>query len=274
VDCCAAAGVSLEDAHSALGDARATAKLLAVYLMCCGTPIPWQQVSAQGSCYPWPSYNKELPQVRLVHRCSGAERRPDAWLDRIVSRLPRAGTAAEDSYLEVLGRALVDQYLSAHERAALVSLAADLGLCQDQLRELHRRYLDAMGSVALEDGIVTADERRDLTRVAECLGLGGDAVDRALRPHEETARIALSTLRLERGDRVVITGETRRAREEWISLLVGAGLEHGGVTKATRVLVAADPDSFSGKAQKARGYGVPVVTEEAFERMFADYLGR
>jgi DNA polymerase III subunit epsilon len=31
-DCCAAAGITLDDAHTALGDARATARLLSVYL--------------------------------------------------------------------------------------------------------------------------------------------------------------------------------------------------------------------------------------------------
>jgi DNA polymerase III subunit epsilon len=33
----------------------------------------------------------------------------------------------------------------------------------------------------------------------------------------------------------------------------------GGVTKSTKVVVAADPESLSGKAGKARSYGIPVV---------------
>ena len=70
---------------------------------------------------------------------------------------------------------------------------------------------------------------------------------------------------------MVITGDTKRPRDEWIDRLLGAGLGHGGVTKATRVLVAADPDSLSGKAQKARAYGVPIVTEGAFEQVFAEF---
>ncbi|MBK9697224.1 MAG: hypothetical protein IPO80_07445 [Propionibacteriaceae bacterium] len=50
-----------------------------------------------------------------------------------------------------------------------------------------------------------------------------------------------------------------------------AGLEHGGVTKATRVVVAADPDSLSSKSKKARDYGIPIVTEAAFEQIFEQY---
>ena len=271
VDCCAAAGIKLEDAHSALGDARATAQLLAVYLMCCGTPIPWQQLSSECSCYAWPTYNGQLPEVRMVQRSVARQRRPDAWLDGIVARLPRADDVAEDSYLEVLSQALVDKYLSAHEQSALVLLAEDLGLGHDQVRGLHQRYLSALGEVALQDGIVTAEERRDLERVAACLGLGNDAIPGCLGRTEVDPRVKLCTIQLRPGDRVVITGDTKRPQEEWIERLLSAGLEPGGVTKATRVLVAADPDSLSGKAQKARAYGVPIVTEEAFEAAFAEF---
>ena len=54
-------------------------------------------------------------------------------------------------------------------------------------------------------------------------------------------------------------------------MLLLAGLAHGGVTKSTKVVVAADTDSASGKAEKARGYGVSVINEAAFEKLFADY---
>lgn len=54
VDCCAAAGVEHLDAHSALGDARATAGLLAHYLARCGGRVPWADVVARCDAYPWP----------------------------------------------------------------------------------------------------------------------------------------------------------------------------------------------------------------------------
>lgn len=271
VDCCAAAGIQLENAHSALGDARATAQLLSVYLMRCGTPIPWHQVSHECSCYAWPTYSGVLPNVRMVPRSSAQGRRQDVWLDRIVSRLPRVGDSAADSYLEVLGSALVDQYLAMHEQTALLLLAEDLGLGREQVHELHVRYLHAMAAVALQDGIVTAEERRDLDQVAACLGLTPGEVSRSLALDGPATSVSLGGIQLRPGDRVVITGDTRLTRDEWIDRLIEAGLEHGGVTKATRVLVAADPDSLSGKAKKAREYDVPIITEAAFERIFDDY---
>jgi DNA polymerase III subunit epsilon len=120
--------------------------------------------------------------------------------------------------------------------------------------------------------VVTVTERQDLDRVAACLGLGADAVEQALSGEPSADPLEVEVIRLEPGDRIVVTGDTRRPREEWISLIDRSGLEFGGVTKRTKVVVAADPDSLSGKAQKARGYGVTIIDERTFERIFAEYL--
>lgn len=71
------------------------------------------------------------------------------------------------------------------------------------------------------------------------------------------------------GDRVVFTGDMSVERDVWFARARAAGLEPGGVTKTTKVVVAADPNSLSGKAAKARAYGIPIVTEAAFERLLA-----
>ena len=39
------------------------------------------------------------------------------------------------------------------------------------------------------------------------------------------------------------------------------------LTKKVTLLVAADPDSLSGKARKARDYGIPIVGEAALARL-------
>jgi len=67
---------------------------------------------------------------------------------------------------------------------------------------------------------------------------------------------------------VVFTGEMSLPREEWVRRAMDAGLvPHSSVTKKVALVVAADPDSLSGKARKAAAYGIPIVTEEAFGRM-------
>jgi DNA polymerase-3 subunit epsilon len=39
------------------------------------------------------------------------------------------------------------------------------------------------------------------------------------------------------------------------------------VTKRVRLVVAADPDSQSGKARTASDYRIPIVSEASFEKM-------
>lgn len=68
VDCCAAAGVSLVNAHSALGDARATAELFGHYLAAAGDELPWQSVVDRAETYPWPRPLFAEPTVQPRHR--------------------------------------------------------------------------------------------------------------------------------------------------------------------------------------------------------------
>lgn len=53
VHCCEAAGIEIRDAHSALGDARATADLLAFYLRRSAGRVPWEVAVTQADSYPW-----------------------------------------------------------------------------------------------------------------------------------------------------------------------------------------------------------------------------
>lgn len=66
---------------------------------------------------------------------------------------------------------------------------------------------------------------------------------------------------------MTFTGETATPRSEWERRAREQGLDVGGVTKKSVLVVAADPDSMGGKAKKARDYGVPIVGENAFFRL-------
>jgi DNA polymerase-3 subunit epsilon len=178
--------------------------------------------------------------------------------------MPRHDDARVESYLEILEAALLDRYLSEYEEQALTQMASLLGLDIADLREIHRTYLKGMATVALADGIVTSDERADLEHVASLLGLGAAEVDAALAaPSPAAVPVAF---RLDTGDQICLTGQMSRSREAIEADAIAKGLVVGGLTKKSRVLVAADPDSQSGKAAKARSYGVPVITEDAFLR--------
>jgi len=66
------------------------------------------------------------------------------------------------------------------------------------------------------------------------------------------------------GDVVVSSRPWVRAaqRPALTDLAESRGLTVGGLSRRTKILVAADPDSLSGTAEKARAYGVPIVNEQ------------
>ena len=267
-DCCTAANVLHVDEHTAIGDARAVAGLLTFYLSNSTRPVPWDQTNRVTRGHWWPTVDLPTSEVPTRPRI-GSARRPDEWLDRISSQLPRNPEPRVEAYLDVLERAMLDGYLSAHEEEALIEVAMELGLHRDQIAAVHATFLDAMAIAAWEDGVVTDVELADLTSVASMLGLPGGLVRIAL---ERAARLAgrataKDAFALTMGDQVVFTGELSVPRDLLEDLVQRAGLRCGGITKKTKVVVAADPDSQSGKAAKARSYGIPVITEAAFARL-------
>jgi len=61
-----------------------------------------------------------------------------------------------------------------------------------------------------------------------------------------------------------------RSRELWAQDLEALGLVWiNHISKKARLLAAADPDSLSGKAAKARDYGIAIVSEDGLARLIA-----
>jgi DNA polymerase-3 subunit epsilon len=89
----------------------------------------------------------------------------------------------------------------------------------------------------------------------------------------DRARLNVTGLALQPGDTVVLTGTMQRGRAEITAQARAAGLRAtSGVSRQTTVLVAADPDSLSGKARDARLLGVPVVNEQTFLCALAEMI--
>jgi DNA polymerase-3 subunit epsilon len=269
-DCCTSAGVQMKGMHDALSDARAAAELLRYCLSRAGSPPPWMPLVASCSQIRWPA----LPPVSFVPRARDAHRSPSeptpSFISGLISFLPRVDSSElADPYLAVLDQALSDRYLSSDETAALAALAHSLGLTADRIGQLHRDYLDALARISLADGELSDEELADLRWVADILQLGAPAVAEALtRAGHTTVRPAEVAASLSPGDMIVFTGETAEPREVWINRAEERGyITPRSVTKDVRLVVAADPDSLSGKAKKARGYNIPIVSLEDFRDM-------
>lgn len=265
--CCAVADIPLDGHHDALIDARAAAALLRHYLALARPNPPWAPALHTATALTWPAIPPT--DTRPVRRGVAAER-DTHFLARLLDRLPRADdTVRADPYFALLDQVLLDHHISAAEADALIALAARLDLSRADAVRLHHDYLTALAHAAKADGIVTPAERRELDLVADLLGLPPAAVEAALASDDAPRHpSATAGFRLEPGDLVVFTGEMDGGREAWEERARRAGyVPHGNITKRVRLLVAADPDSMSGKARKARAYGIPIVTPDAFARM-------
>mgnify|MGYP002738760887 CR=1 FL=1 len=127
-------------------------------------------------------------------------------------------------------------------------------------------------AAALVNGVISEAERADLAQVTELLGLEPAHLDKAL--HNPDASTRLGRFAVTPGDIVVFTGQLDEPREVWEEYATAAGLvPRQRVTKRTHLVVAADPDSLSGKAQKARDYQIPIVDVATFLKLTAEQKG-
>lgn len=261
-DCCAAFDIELDGAHRASVDALATARLLAEYIALSGDPQYWRDLVAGAAELVWPPL--AVVDVEWLVRES-AEPVPVSFLNRIAARMhDHSGPDEHHEYLALLDRCLLDRRISRHEAAALIGLAEQLRIGREVCSQLHRAYFEDLLGVAWSDGRLTGDEIHDLRTVAELLEVDADAVRACLSAPAPAVVVEshVASFRLATGDLVVLTGEMRRPRDAWSAELRQRGYAtSSGVTKKVKLVVAADPDSLSGKARKARDYGIPIVDE-------------
>lgn len=277
-DCCLAAGIDIEHAHSALYDARAAAKLLGMYVTQADPAAPWVGLAEMAGAVGWP----DLPYQSVMPARRRETPAPfEHFLARMVERLPRVPEPPQaDQYLQLLDMVLIDRNISETEAEALVELAEQLGLSRGDVIALHDRYLQALAVEACDDGVVTDEEFTELVLAAQLLGLSRSdaaaAMDaaRELAP-DPTASPSVPILpgqrfRLHAGDHVAFTGQMS-GRDLWEERAREVGLAVGSsVTRQSRLLVAADPDTLSGKARQARRYQVPIVRLSDFQRKLAE----
>ncbi len=171
-DCCLQFGVvGPGKRHTALADAQAASRLLALYLLTlqaqgvqtlrdlgCEEEIPppeaWPSLDPSGLSYLRESHE---PQLR-------------SYLSKLVNRLPASGSATEIGYLDLLDKALEDFTLTPEEVAGLYQFARG-SLQPSEIRDLHERYLAELIAAAWEDGVVTREETHEICLVANLLGI-------------------------------------------------------------------------------------------------------
>ncbi|GAA5222585.1 DEDDh family exonuclease [Membranihabitans marinus] len=152
-----------------------------------------------------------------------------------------------------------------------------------QLDGHHEALSDARAAAGLLPTLIKRNgESEEWRRLAEASAsirwpdLGPPPVVRPERRRSAEADLASAPINvvLKPGDRVVFTGDLSKAREECVAELQHFGFTTGGMTKATKLLVAADVHSLSGKAEKALKYGIPIVDEREYRKILARSTGQ
>lgn len=238
-------------AHSALADAQATAELLRYFHARHGVVL---------TGFPTAVFLAPAAEPRILPRGTSS-----GWSGQLSRTLPATGTKDEEAYRAELTCALVDRQISRTEMRQLEQAAIASGLDADDVDAINDEFTRQLVVEAWSDGVITAEERAELLAVADAL-----SVDPALMHSlldEPQAGTAPDQFTLHPGDRIALTGAMDIARDVWAQRATAAGLEVGDVTRKCVLLVAANPDSMSGKAQKARKYGIPIVGETKFAQL-------
>ncbi len=244
---CVSFNIPLLDHHRALADARATAHLL--------------RILHEGDSLVAPATVLN-PPATLTFRT--LRREAVGTVPRGVTRLrPPVRYPTSDgkmlAYLHALNWVLDDAVIDETEREELETLARDFGLDPVETTRMHSHYLQHLVAAAMRDGQVTQQEHDLLGRVATALGIDRDFLPAVT---ERPQRPAFT-----KGMRICFTGDAvrwPRTELEVAAALAGYQPVANVTRKACDLLVAADPESQSGKAASARRWGIPIVGLEAF----------
>lgn len=197
-------------------------------------------------------------------------------LEEIRRQLPfRTGlTAGVMEYLETLDEALFDNYLSADEIKSLISLAKLWGLGVEEIESAHDEYFYVLLEQCWSDGRLTPAEHEMLRVRAEWIGIAVDTLEGGLSGNPVLGQLDLP-FGLREGDSVCLTGDMIPPKAVITELLKRHGITvKTSVSSKTSLLIAAQANSLSGKALRARELGIPIVPaaelSEAYRSLSSD----
>ncbi len=257
--------------HSALGDALTTLELFTRLIEASpevlDTLLEKPVFSAKGITGA---------SARTLVRPAQIRESRSGLLEEIRRQLPfRTGlTAGVIEYLETLDEALFDNYLSADEIRSLISLSKFWGLGAEEIENAHDEYFNVLLEQCWSDGRLTPTEYEMLRVRGEWLGIAVETLVGGLSGDPVLGRPVLP-FGLREGDSVCLTGDMIPPKAVIAELLTGHGIAvKTSVSSKTSLLIAAQANSLSGKALRARELGIPIVPaaelSEAFRALASD----
>ena len=292
-DCCEAIGVVVENAHTAVGDAIATAKLCHYFLMDQKLPLPRRSdlelIANPKIATPTRTLKDQIYIKQRIQR-SANERTvvsestiytlnkliKSVDLKEITSGLNIKGSA---EYLEKLIEFLDDKNLSSEEIVQLDNLKNLFEISDEDCALLHTELIILLIEIALADEKVSISEREEfkefcqLLRISETRVSDFTKVSKARRAKKLSANLPAlpkdwdhgEPLRV--GQSVVFTGCDPDFREKLEAASKKAGVViSSGVSKKTSMLVS-DGEFSGNKAREAKELGIRVVHPNEYETL-------
>jgi DNA polymerase-3 subunit epsilon len=295
-DCCEDIGISIENAHSAMGDAHATAKLFHYYLMPNKRPAPRKEdlevvKNPVANSIEVVMSGRRNPVVsqRIEERKNSQEIQINTNLYKELVKilaacsfqevLEKENFSGEFAYLEKVIEFLEDGQLNDSEREELISLACIYDLSESQIEIAHESLIKALAIQALKDESISVGEREELNLIASALGLSQSSLTSIVKDAKKIRLDSLSRVAqqlpenwklgepLRVGQKVVFTGCDPVQRTQLENDSKKAGVAISGKVSSKTALLITDGSYDGNKARDAREIGVRVVTPDEYELM-------
>ena len=254
---CSALGIPTINSHTALGDARMTMQIFN------------QLIEDEQKVIPaLVEYRQSMIPSRVLVRDAFASKPHNAlqMMRTITQKVPFPSSEEKYiAYLLMLNMAMQDLVISEHEHLELSQWAEDLGISESEIENLHKSYLDSFIQAALRDNVITETERNMIKSVGKSLKLPVVIPDKP-------QKIQTNEDNLNSGARVCFTGEAidkegnsiHRIELEKMASRLGLFPVKDVTKKGCDILVAADIATMSGKAKKAKEWGITVISVDKF----------
>jgi DNA polymerase-3 subunit epsilon len=296
IDCCDDIGIAIENAHSAMGDAHATAKLFHYYLIPNKRPAPRKSELEMLKNPSSNSFEVSISRTRnpvVAQRIKESQNARSSQLNTNLYKelvkilaacsfqevLEKENFSGEFAYLEKVIEFLEDGQLNDFELAELDALAGIYDLTEPQKQIANASLLTALAIQALKDESISVGEREELNLIASAVGISQTALTEIIKDAKKIRLNSLSRVvlplpenwklgePLRVGQKVVFTGcePDQRSQLEKDSKKVGVAIS-GKVSGKTSLLIT-DGSYDGNKARDARALGVRVVTPDEYELM-------
>lgn len=277
-------GIETGPAHQALSDALATADLFTLLKTEYSNKYGREKFRRKFENPVTPALAEKSGFKRIEFTRSEAlqlVREEKNKLQKLIHQLP-AKPASENinsaPYLETLFDILSDRIISTADLKKLELLIKEFNLVREDVLKLHKQYLADVIKTYQQDGKISEFEADDLKKITRLLGLTINDLEYLIDESRDDMSVSFENFDAERiieGKAICFTGELRaringrrvdRSKAKNIARQKGMVIKRN-VTKRLDYLVAANPNSMSGKSKKARKYGKTVLAEPEFWRL-------